>query len=367
MTTKLAVITIVLFVLLAAKASAQCYTVWDTPSNTGNSTYPNQVKVSSTVTLGFHTVNCLSWDHVGICYGCAESGASYSYNGHQYVTPTDAECSTNGIYPPPPYTPWVNPNGYRCNSNVGKSTSFLFDTTQLPGTDSLPVPYHVNVLLEDASNNVLGSTMIPGDPTDRDVILYAANVPPSLIFLIGTGNYVIDGGFHSHSSDSDIAASYINNQPNSWQQYVFTPSGSGYTVCNINAVSGCLSDGGADGLLHWAQAQDVWKVSPAGSNWTVQDSATGKYIGLIPQALGHYIPMSATPVPLTLTQLGTSTIPTPTPAVTPTPVATPPPTPTPVATATPVAVPCTMTCTGTAPAGSCTSNCQIFAPAFIVH
>ena len=147
-------------------------------------------------------------------------------------------------------------------------------------------------------------------------------------YLIGSA-FVIDGGFYKAQFNFPPAAeTYSNNQPNLAQQYQFKPSGSGFTVCNISFPA-CLTDGGTNNLIDQGQGTDVWTVLPSGSNWTLQNQRTGRFMGAIPQALQPNVPMSATAVaiPLTLCQWARNrhpdahpnTTPTPTPTSTPSP------------------------------------------------
>ena len=51
------------------------------------------------------------------------------------------------------------------------------------------------------------------------------------------------------------AESYIDNQPKPYQQFIFAPSGSNYTICNVQNGA-CLTDGG--NLLDIGQGTDTW-------------------------------------------------------------------------------------------------------------
>ena len=145
----------------------------------------------------------------------------------------------------------------------------------------------------------------------------------SFVALIGgdvvNSSYVIDGGFFKAADGYPPAAeSYIDNQPNPYQQFIFAPSGSNYTICNVQNGA-CLTDGG--NLLDIGQGIDTWAEVPFGSGWSLQDTRTGQYMGAIPSTLGGNIPMSSTPVSLSIGILMPSPAtpsPLPTPAGTPT-------------------------------------------------
>ena len=122
------------------------------------------------------------------------------------------------------------------------------------------------------------------------------------VALIGgdvvNSSYVIDGGFFKAADGYPPAAeSYIDNQPNPYQQFIFAPSGSNYTICNVQNGA-CLTDGG--NLLDIGQGTDTWAEVPFGSGWSLQDTRTGQYMGAIPSTLGGNIPMSSTPVSLSI-------------------------------------------------------------------
>ena len=144
---------------------------------------------------------------------------------------------------------------------------------------------------------------------------------PAGTYVIGTSN-VIDGGFYqAYWGWPPAAEAYSNNQPNPWQQFKFVPSGGAFTVCNVNSGA-CLTDGGS--VVDIGQGTDTWLVNSSGSGWTLQDTRTGQYMGAVPSVSRASIPMSSSPVSLTLIS---STTPTPAP----TPTRAPSPTPAPIA------------------------------------
>jgi hypothetical protein len=130
--------------------------------------------------------------------------------------------------------------------------------------------------------------------------------PGSFVALIGGGivnqSYVIDGGFFTDAYGFPPAAeTYIDNQPNPYQQFILAPSGSNYTICNVQNGA-CLTDGGT--VVDIGQGTDTWAVNQSGDGWTLQDTRTGQYMGAIPSTLEANIPMSSTPVtvPLSIVQ-----------------------------------------------------------------
>ena len=130
-------------------------------------------------------------------------------------------------------------------------------------------------------------------------------------YLIGSA-FVIDGGFCKAQFNFPPAAeTYSNNQPNLAQQYQFRPTNGGFTICNTN-LPACLTDGGANNLIDQGQGTDVWTILPSGANWTLQNQRTGRFMGVIPQAVQQNVPMSAIPVAIPLTYISGPVIPTPT-------------------------------------------------------
>jgi len=116
-------------------------------------------------------------------------------------------------------------------------------------------------------------------------------------YVIGAP-YVIDGGFYTaYWGFPPAAEAYPNNQPNSWQQFNFAPSGGAFTICNVKSGA-CLTDGGS--VVDIGQGTDTWLVTSSGSGWTLNDTRTGKYMGPVPSVSQGKIPMSLTPVSINL-------------------------------------------------------------------
>ena len=116
-------------------------------------------------------------------------------------------------------------------------------------------------------------------------------------YVIGS-SYVIDGGFYQASWGwPPEAEAYLNNQPNTWQQFNFMPSGGAFTICNVNSGA-CLTDGGS--VVDIGQGTDTWLVTSSGSGWTLQNTRTGKYMGAVPSVSRGNIPMSSKPVSINL-------------------------------------------------------------------
>jgi hypothetical protein len=203
--------------------------------------------------------------------------------------------------------------------------SFTLDpTTLMPGTSANPVPYDVNIGVADSAGNDLGSTprtCAPNDDCDIQIYVAAAletppssqptssptpipSSPPSGGFeaLIGGGtldsSYVIDAGFFTAAYGFPPAAeTYLYYQTNPYQQFIFAPSGTNYTICNVESGA-CLTDGG--NVVDIGQGTDTWAVTQSGSGWTLQDTRTGQYMGAIPLTSESNIPMSSTPVTVSL-------------------------------------------------------------------
>ena len=101
-------------------------------------------------------------------------------------------------------------------------------------------------------------------------------------FLAGTytisdaSALAVDGGFF-HWSGTTTEALYALTPSNTYQQWQFVPSGSGFHICNVgDGASACLSDGGT--TLAIGKAADVWSVTASGAGFTVQDQSSGRYI-----------------------------------------------------------------------------------------
>ena len=122
------------------------------------------------------------------------------------------------------------------------------------------------------------------------------------VYVIG-GAYVLDAGFNTRFWNSQtVAYPYQNTSGNQYQQFTLSPSGSGFTVCNVTDPGHCLADGGANVSI--GAATDVWTVVASGSNWTLQSQRTGNYVGAIPQVNGGVpVPMSSTPVSIPMIQI----------------------------------------------------------------
>jgi hypothetical protein len=89
-------------------------------------------------------------------------------------------------------------------------------------------------------------------------------------------SFAIDGGYY-HWSGTTTEELYTLTPSNSYQQWQFTVSGSGFTICNIGDGTGvCLSDGGL--ALAVGKAKDVWTVAPSGSGYTIQNQSTQRYV-----------------------------------------------------------------------------------------
>ena len=119
-------------------------------------------------------------------------------------------------------------------------------------------------------------------------------VPGSAIYLIGGSSQVIDGGFFTSFYGFPVAAQTYAINSGLGQQYTITPSGTGYTLCNPNYGNACLTDGGT--VVDQGQGTDVWTITAAGAQWTLQNQRTSRYMGVVPQANNQQIPMSATAV-----------------------------------------------------------------------
>ena len=98
---------------------------------------------------------------------------------------------------------------------------------------------------------------------------------------------------------------------NSYQQWKFTASGSGYTICNVGTGTNiCLSDGGSD--LDIGVGTDVWTVATSGSGYTFQNQRTGRFIAdASAPADNAVVPVSSKVTVWTVTSLSTSPPPPP--------------------------------------------------------
>jgi hypothetical protein len=122
-------------------------------------------------------------------------------------------------------------------------------------------------------------------------------------YNIGNGTYVIDGGFFSSYWGYPPAAEAYqeNGSPvgsNASQEFKFAASGTDFTICNVQQAA-CLTDGGS--VVDIGQGTDTWLATPSGSGYTLMNTRTGKYMGAVPSVSRGTIPMSSSPVVLTLT------------------------------------------------------------------
>jgi hypothetical protein len=89
-------------------------------------------------------------------------------------------------------------------------------------------------------------------------------------------SFAVDGGFFHWSGDTTEAL-YTLVAGNTFQEWQFAASGSGYTICNVGDGSGiCLSDGGSN--LDIGVGTDVWTITPSRSGYTLLNQRTGRYI-----------------------------------------------------------------------------------------
>lgn len=107
--------------------------------------------------------------------------------------------------------------------------------------------------------------------------------PQSKPFQAGTytvadaKSFAIDGGYY-HWSGLTSEELYALTPSNTYQQWQFATSGSGFTICNVGAgASACLSDGGS--ALDIGVGKTVWTVAPSGLGYTIQSQSSQHYIG----------------------------------------------------------------------------------------
>jgi hypothetical protein len=100
---------------------------------------------------------------------------------------------------------------------------------------------------------------------------------PGVYTISDTQTFAVDGGFYHWSGDTTERL-YTLTTGNTYQQWQFTASGGGFTICNVGdgAGSACLSDGG--GTLQIGTSTDVWSVTPSSSGYALQDQRTGLYV-----------------------------------------------------------------------------------------
>ena len=188
-------------------------------------------------------------------------------------------------------------------TNNGTSAFSTFNVNVVGGSTTFTVPMTADSTAGVILEAVVGVPILT--PTGTAVPTATLTPLPGVggDYLIGS-TYVIDGGFYTSMWGFPAAAeAYQNNQPNPSQQYVVAPSGTGFTICNYNVekTSGtpvCLTDGGT--VVDQGQGNDVWTIASVGSQWTLQNQRTGKYMGAVPSVSRSNIPMSITPVSINL-------------------------------------------------------------------
>ena len=100
--------------------------------------------------------------------------------------------------------------------------------------------------------------------------------PAGVYTMADARAFAIDGGYY-HWSSTPTEELYTLTAGNSYQQWQFTGSGSGFTICNVgDGGKACLSDSGS--ALTIGSASDVWSVTVSGSGYAIQDQKTGRYI-----------------------------------------------------------------------------------------
>jgi hypothetical protein len=92
--------------------------------------------------------------------------------------------------------------------------------------------------------------------------------------IVNSQSFAVDGGFYYWNGNTTEEVWTLNNGPD--QQWQFTASGSGFTICNVGVPNACLSDGG--GTLDIGVGQDVWTVTTSGSGYTIQSQNTGRFV-----------------------------------------------------------------------------------------
>jgi hypothetical protein len=121
------------------------------------------------------------------------------------------------------------------------------------------------------------------------------------------GSYVIDGGFYvSYWGFPPAAEAYAENGSplgsSPAQQFRFAASGSDFTICNVQEGA-CLTDGGS--VVDIGQGTDTWLATPSGSGYTLKNTRTGNYMGVVPSVSRGNVPMSATVVAVPLQTVST--------------------------------------------------------------
>ena len=122
--------------------------------------------------------------------------------------------------------------------------------------------------------------------------------------------FAVDGGYY-HWSGTTAEELYALTASNTYQQWTFAASGSGFTICNVgDGGHTCLSDGG--GALDIGVATGVWTVAPSGSGYTIQSQSTQHYVSdAASPANGAAIGVSTSATAWSLASIGGTTPPAP--------------------------------------------------------
>jgi hypothetical protein len=143
------------------------------------------------------------------------------------------------------------------------------------------------------------------DPADPQQSQLSGSFVSGSYTIADPSSFAIDGGFYHFSALSSEEV-YSLSADNPYQEWQFSASGSGFTICSIgNGTGVCLSDGGAD--LEIGVASDVWDVVASGTGFALKNERTGQYI-TDPTAPANQraVLMSATPSVWTLGRIGAS-------------------------------------------------------------
>jgi hypothetical protein len=173
------------------------------------------------------------------------------------------------------------------------------------------IAYHGGYAVAGANHDVFGAV----DPTLNMWLLDASggNLGPPSTSTLTPGNYhvgslysghywVIDGGFFTSYWGFPPAAEAFpeNGTPigaNPWQQFTFAASGSRFTICDVTKGA-CLTDGG--GAVEIGQGTDTWAVAQDGAGWSIRDTRTGRYMGVIPDVSRGNVPMASSAIAISL-------------------------------------------------------------------
>ena len=153
---------------------------------------------------------------------------------------------------------------------------------------------------------VLPHCSSPADP-DEDGAAREAQAVTAFsagVYTIAHGRaFAVDGGYY-HWSSTTTEALYTLTAGNTYQQWQFTASGNGFSICNVgDGGKACLSDGG--GSLAIGVGQDVFDVAVSGSGYTLHDERTGRYItDAASPANGAQVPTSSTASSWSLASIG---------------------------------------------------------------